>query len=569
MDGPHASSAVTWNLGVGGGYTTSGTDRNVPPLLPPETFHIPLAPDIPPSLEYFLNYYDKFICPVMVAVDTPSNPYRQQILSLALESRSLQHAICTLASGHMRMRQRQHPSRPHRPSQPLEPEAQVRIPGGYQLVSNVRNAPVMDFASDGVLDEPATQEECFHRSRAAALLNQQLGDPSTARHDAVLATLLILCSYRLCVSGIAQFKTQLTGAKKLLRLRSSGRETGNWGWMETLFTFFDAAAATVSDREAQLRGDYLDMIAAPSPAGCAFQNLAGCDAGLFKTIARLGRLNLLSQRRPVLDPFRRSSDGPHDPVRSDQPQPRLAGQALADFYKFHAQKFDGNGFSSPLDHYDVEGAAHSAASTFSPISNIPSSMYSPLAGASSPADEARLLFWWEWTGARHELQAWDFSAATLTSALPVPPTPQQARDFSRVSEAFRYAALLYLERLASPQLPSSHSNIQHFVTRTFYFVNELQGSDLEKFLLWPLFVLGSESISELQRGVVRARCRVLSQRSGYSNGLVGLEILERCWREMDAEAAGVDPARGLKSRDQSPFRWTRWMEGLDGEIMMA
>jgi hypothetical protein len=438
----------------------------------------------------------------------------------------------------------------------------------------------MDFASDGALDEPATQEEYLHRSRAVALLNQQLGDPNTACHDSVLATLLILCHYRMCESGIAQFKTQFAGVKKLLGMRASGVETGKWGWMETLFTFFDAVTATVNDREAQLRGGYLDMIASPSSPEYALENLAGCDGSLFRIIALLGRLNLLSQRRPVLDPLRRQHESPHSPRRSDQPRPRLAGQALVDFYKYHTHKFDGNGFVNMLDDYDSDDAAQSILSAYSPTSSssclpstVPASVPVRSSDAVATADEARPQFWREWTATRHALQSWEFSSSSLASALPVPPTSQQIRDFAYVSEAFRYAALLYLERLASPHLPSSDVNIQHLVSKALFFIRALEDSRMEKFLLWPLFVIGSESVGEMQRNIVRARCRVLSQHSGYSNNSAGLEVLEGCWREMDGEvaaaAAGSDPGRNLKSRGQNPFRWTAWMEGLDGEILMV
>jgi hypothetical protein len=458
----------------------------------------------------------------------------------------------------MRLKQRQNNDQQLQLHQPFDLEVQDRISGGFQLVSNVRNAPIVDFSD-------------LHRSQAVALLNQQLGDPDTACHDSVLATLLILCHYRMCESGIAQFKTQFAGVKKLLGMRSSGVETGKWGWMETLFTFFDAITATANDREAQLRGGYLDMIASPSSPECALENLAGCDGSLFKIIASLGRLNLLSQRRPVLDALCHYPRSPHTPLRSDLPRPRLAGQALVDFYKFQTHKFDGNGFASMLDDYDSDDGAHSVTSPYSPVPSSCQLSIPPVSPveAATAIDEARPLFWREWTATRHALQAWEFSSASLASTLPVPPTSQQTQDFAYVSEAFRNAALLYLERLASPQLPSSHVTIQNLVSQTLNYASALEGSHMEKFLLWPLFVLGSESVSEVQRNIVRARCRALSQHSGYLNNSAGLEALESCWREMDGEAAGTDPGRAFESRGQSPFRWTGWMERLDGEILMV
>jgi hypothetical protein len=39
-----------------------------------------------PRISFFLNYYEKIICPSVVVIDSPSNPYREHILSLASTS---------------------------------------------------------------------------------------------------------------------------------------------------------------------------------------------------------------------------------------------------------------------------------------------------------------------------------------------------------------------------------------------------------------------------------------------------------------------------------------------------
>jgi hypothetical protein len=408
------------------------------------------------------------------------------------------------------------------------------------------------------------EEEYQNRSQAVALLNQQLSDPESAKHDSVLATLLMLCHYRMCESGIAQFKTQFAGVKKLLGMRASGLDTGKWGWMESLFTFFDAITATVNDREAQLRGGYLDMIASPSTPDCALDNLAGFDGKLFKIIATLGRLNLLSQRRAVLDPLRPRSSSMRLGAHA---RPRLAGQALVDYYKYNATKFDGNGFASTIDEPDTK--------LFSAFSGTSSPLPSPV--AESPGDDARPLFWAEWSTTRSLLQAWEFSPSSLAAALPVPCDQALTRDFAYVSEAFRYAALLYIERLASPHLPSSHLNFQNLISQVLFFVEALgqgqgqgqvlspgrEGSKMEKFLLWPLFVAGSECVSDLHKDIIRARCRNLSGRSGYGNNFAGLDVLERIWRENEREGEGAKPS------GSGPFRWAPFMDGMEGEYIMV
>lgn len=64
-----------------------------------------LAADaISPRLSFYLSYYENAICPTMAAIDTPNNPYRQDVLRLAGDSEGLQHAICALAACHLRLR---------------------------------------------------------------------------------------------------------------------------------------------------------------------------------------------------------------------------------------------------------------------------------------------------------------------------------------------------------------------------------------------------------------------------------------------------------------------------------
>lgn len=502
------------------------------------------ANETSPRISFFLDYYEKIICPSVVVIDSPSNPYREHILALASTSRSLQHAICALSACNLRMKRKQSLGQDHWRQQPLELEFLDRINGGTfrsQIPRRTSNHPL---SPDAQPTDSSLQEEYQHRSLAVQLLNQQLSDPSKARHDCVLATLFILCHYRMCESGVAQFRTQFAGVKKILGMRDSGLESGNWGWMETLFTYFDGITASINDREAQLRGGYLEMIAAPTNPNHSLENLAGCDAILFKTIGKLGRLNMLSQHRAV------SSETYDIPLPARQrpspprPRPGLAGQALVDFYSLHAHNFDGNGFASTLD--DDASFPH-------------------LATLSEPThDDLRSTFWQEWKAARTALQEWEFDPSRLLATLPATPSPTQLRDFGYISEAFRYSALLYTERLACPSLPSSHLNFQNLVSQVLFYVTSLEAnSAAEKFLLWPLFVCGSECVNELQQSIVRTKCREIMGRSGYLNNLAGLEVLEKLWAERNG--AGNEGRDGFGG----PFRWTRFMEGQEGEWIMV
>jgi hypothetical protein len=115
-----------------------------------------------------------------------------------------------------------------------------------------------------------------------------------------LATLLILCLFHVCDSGFTKFKTQLAGVQKLLAMRERTVQSEFVGWIELFFTWFDVMTAAVNDREIEVRGDSLDMMNLTANLG-ALEHHSGCEGRLFKLIARLGRLNLLSQNRPVRD----------------------------------------------------------------------------------------------------------------------------------------------------------------------------------------------------------------------------------------------------------------------------
>lgn len=539
-----------------------------------------ITSNIPPRIAFFLDYYEKIICPAIVVIDSPSNPYRQHILSLAMENESLQHAICALAACHLRMKRKQSPGL-EQWKEESHRGVQERINGSYLPLTPEASKPIHNKAPP----DAATPEESRHQSLAVKLLNRQLSDPRKAKHDSVLATLFMLCHYRMCESGIAQFKTQFAGVKKLMGLRGNGLETGRWGWMETLLTYFDAITATVNDREAQFRGGLFDLIAAPSHPSLALENLAGCDGRLFKIIARLGRLNLLAQQRPVLDP--------QDPaIQRGFPQPRphhrLSGQALVDFHNLpshqqHRDNHDNNESAIIDDHLEAHARIN---------------------------DDSRPLFWQEWRDVRSQLQHWAFDANRLIANLPATPTAIQLRDFSYLSEAFRYAALLYTERLSNPRAAARNMQFQNLVSQVLFYLTNLsenvensastspsppgseagtgrgKGRGVEGFMSWPLFVAGSECVNELQRSVVRGRFRSCVGRSGYRDNFMGLALLERMWRDEDrgvlrCSGGGIGAGAGAGSgrgRDRhvdgdrgwdTPFRWTGYMEGVQGEFIMV
>lgn len=152
-----------------------------------------------PRMQYLINYYSEVISPVIVAFDGPTNPYRSCILRLASGSETLQHAISALSASNLRQRResgelstgKTDPARrSSRAHLTLTDEAWQSSPG-YLSVGDQRN------------------EEKYHKNATVDLIQRQLADPSQHREDSVLATLLIICLFHICESGVAKLKRTL------------------------------------------------------------------------------------------------------------------------------------------------------------------------------------------------------------------------------------------------------------------------------------------------------------------------------------------------------------------------
>lgn len=487
-----------------------------------------------------MDYYKITMAPSMVYIDGPHNPFRENIMRLAVNSHSLQHAICALSACNLRMKRKLSLGHDTR-------ELSDKLMAEKQAAESM---------GDNNIEDQSLSEEFQHRNLAVHLLNQQLNDPVKSCHDSVLATILLLCHYRMVESGVAKFHTQFAGVRKILAMRKSQQfaPSHDSAWMETLFTYFDAISASINDREAQLapgfEGVSPDIQALPPGA----ENMVGCERELFKTIGKLGRLNLLSQHRPVQSML--SPSQMHDDVsQSHASMARSMGHSYKgsvgsigsvsrqQLYSPSTPRFDGNGFGSTLDDDDMLTSAISSSATF---------------------DDHRLLFWSEWKEARQELQNWQFDSVSVASSLPGSPSPSQVRDLEYLSEAFRYAALLYTERLAGPNMPSSHTNFQNLVSQVVYYATSLEtGSTAEKFLLWPLFVAGSECVNELQQKIIRTKCRDIMSRSGYMNNLAALDVLEKLWS--GDFKSGTDLRRHSQcakmGNGRGPFNWAKCLGG--------
>ena len=501
-----------------------GDHLNVPRMLPS------LSIGNTPKLQFLIDYYDKVISPVIVAFDSPTNPYRSYILSLAVESETLQHAIAALSASNLRMRREHNPRSTNRSSQSIVPSSHDHSVRKSSIAHSLMDVQ-MDSLPQTSTNEPS-HEELYHKAASIKALNEQLADPHRRKDESILATLLILCLYHICDTGVGKFKTQFAGVKKILALRggTKGNNSKATNWLTIMFTWFDAMTASVNDREGELDGDELDMSPLTGEEW-ALENLAGCDGRLFKIIAKLGRLNLLSQSKPVTDSSPRSSSSPTSKAQR-LPNPGAKNQ---DYYSMSYNRFDGNGWSAMIED---EGPDH------------------------------RAQFWKEWTAIRKRLQDWQ-----LDDSLSPPPNVDR-RDVYHISESFRYSALLYTERLAYPHLPSVHPNFQNLVTQALLHISNVK-SDV--FLLWPLFITGTECVSEQGRYMIRERCLDIQKDSGFFNNISGLEVLEKIWRDDDtndeqlpATSVGLPlPTNEFSTMGGHGFKWRKAMEKVDGEYIVV
>jgi hypothetical protein len=468
-----------------------------------------------PRMKYLINYYSEVISPVIVAFDSPSNPYRTHILQLAAGNETLQHAISALSASNLRQRR--------------ETGALSTGKTGPARRSSMAHLSLTDStwlpAETQLTAQEQAREESFHKCFSIKSLNAQLADPLVRKDDSILATLLILCLFHICDSGVAKFKTQFAGVKKLLSLRGedAGCESRRTKWFTRMFAWFDAMTATVNNRDGELGQVHLDM-SALSDEEWALENLAGCDGQLFKTIAKLGRLNLLSQGQAV-----------------ESKSPMVVGpfpviQPYSDF--------DGNGWSQVLNDDDI--------------------WTSKSLGLVS---DTETQFWTEWRQIRNDLQRWSldtslFDASSSEASLLL---PEQRDDLANISESFRYSALLYTERLASPGASSSDVNIQNWVQRSLKFI-KLVKSDV--FLLWPLFITGSECASEEDRSVIRERCLDIQKDSGFFNNQSCLELLEKVWKANPPLSTGHGT---IVSQLSHGFKFTNIIreEKNDGEYIVV
>jgi Fungal specific transcription factor domain/Fungal Zn(2)-Cys(6) binuclear cluster domain len=450
-----------------------------------------------PRMQYLINYYAEVISPVIVAFDGPTNPYRSYILRMASESETLQHAISALSASNLRQRR-----------ESGELSTGKTDPARRSSLAHLTLTDKAWQSAHGFLSvEDQRKEENYHKNATVHLIQRQFADPSQHKDDSVLATLLIVCLFHICESGVAKFRTHFAGAKKLLGMRENSGilRSKEAKWFTRMFTWFDAMTATVNDREGQMQEGLLDL-SCLSDEEWALENLAGCDGKLFRIIAKLGRLNILSQKG----------------MADSAPVTGSCGAPIV---------------SPRFPHWDAFGS-HAWATSEAHVRLQTSHDLYP---------DMRTQYGREWHDTRNSLLSWTLDASLFGSGNPGLPalTQDQQLDLLNISESFRFSAMIYMERLALTSVPSSDPRIQSWVQGALHYI-ELVRSDV--YLLWPLFVTGSECVSEIDRHIIRQRCLDIQKDSGFSNNASCLKLLEEIWASNPSASGTLNLPHGFRWR---------------------
>lgn len=465
-------------------------------------------------MRYLIRYYSEVITPVIVVFDTPTNPYRTSIILTAESCLTLRHAIAALSMSCIRQRTNRGLSVGKTVASRMSSQAHCRL----------MEHSVLEFGQ--ISADEQMQEENFHRMTAIRSVNALLADP--VRHaDDLMASLLVLSLLYTSDAGVGSFPVDFTSSKRLLALRAGMDRTkyDKSGWILRLFAWFDTMTASVNSRECA----YLDRHTTEEEA-LILENLTGCDRALFMVLSQLPRLNMFSQMKPVDSIVRRDQ-----PLR---PAPPVA----------------------PLLHFPP------LSQPISPDSDpVQSSTVHEIQRGTDP----RTGFWREWHAIRQKLLAWRPPTPAPPSQTIYPPNPPSTHlpDMTSISEAFRYSALLYLERLAHPYTPPTHPHFQALVNASMHYISQVH-SDIS--LHWPLFIIGAECTDEQHRMTIRQRCEDIQKNTGLVNNMKHLEILEQIWmnqdQDQDPEKVGTSPQVAALDRAMMGGEAFRWRGVLDAEM---
>jgi hypothetical protein len=465
------------------------------------------------KLRPMMDFYERNVCPWIVAFDGPDNPYRKHVLVQAMRSRALQYAIAALAENNLHKR--------------------TQHAGGF-IEEADGSSP-----DHGQVQSQSQPDNCqLLKRQACHMLNKQLEAPDAAEDDSVLATILVLCLLSVCDTGVSRMTSQMEGVQKLLLRRSpSSRNSDFFKWVQMFFIWFDVMTSAVNQRETRITGHGLDWQDLRTDIG-SMEELSGCDGRLVKAIAKLGRLDCLAVAKPVRmmgTDMAAISDVHTTLVLPDTKTLTTTFEHAPAPHELQLQASDNMGSGTVFKtEFDNDWSLHD----LDPI----------LCGnALEPKfPDERFEFWQEWYDARMAMETWT-PRATLSNEIETAEQRAGREAMEHINQSFKYAGLLFTERLADPFSPSSAPRFQRHVVLGMQHIRDIPvDSCVTKFLLWPLFILGSECAAEPHRELIRDRCAAIHRESGFENNLAALKMLERIWAEISPGGFGAPGADDIE-----------------------
>ena len=566
----------------------------------PATVSPAMLSNLSPRVSQLIDYYDKAICPILVAVDGPKNPYRMHILTLAQTcSPALTNAVAALSANVLHQR-----------------TAASVNPPGYSM------SPLS-------LSQPrgASDESLQFKAQAVALFNAAAHDPAAAHDDAMLATLVVLSLFGISESGgVAKLNSQLPEVRQIVAMRGgNGSLTGSVGgsvflhWAAAFFAWLDVMTATVTDKETQMRTPCLDLLDFSASLG-ALDHLAFSEGRMLKVVARMAAAAPQAhQQQQAHLPHHPHPHRPHHAHSSSFGGVASVRQAT-DTRRPSINPFTGLPLASPPPQATTFAAAVAASAEMT--ASLDSVIVNGTASG-NPAD-ARQEFWSEWTGVRARLRRMsrEASAAAASSAAGAPgsTTPgvfpaspamrpgmapvvggapsaarseAEAEQVTHAAEAFRQAAALFAERAAGPAAaamspPSTTSaspasggagahGVQQLVAAVMHHVSRVPAaSPLHRIMAWPLLVAGSDAARPAHRDLVRLRAPEALREPGFCGAASALDVLERVWAADDGvvmapPAWDVPTTQGwqgprVSSLGAAAGKWTSAMVGMQMEL---
>ena len=500
-----------------------------------------------PRLQYLIEHYSRVISPLIVASGEPADPLRNHILRLAANDEHLQHAIAALAVCNLRTRK----------AEKLCSNMEgFQSDGGHSHGHSERKLSLVSGTVEELPEAGAgehSSEELLYKVEAIQTLSERLAHPVRQQDDSVSATLLILCLYHVCDTGLAKFKTQLLEVKRLIAHKEF-EDVNNQAlnWLTMMFTWFDTMGSSVGDKGSQSVTDERD---ASSLRGdeWALENLAGCDSRLFKLITKLGRLNVLSQNGSATQS---QASSRHSPLSAAHPS---TSPALKDYYSMSSSNF-------------TPPPAAVTAAGWSNVRDLP--QHHPPTPSPSPPRTHQFLT--EWHELYHALTSW--APPSLSPSCRSGPY-YDYNETVHISNAFRYTALTYLSRLLHPSAANADGAFQDLVSKAVYHISRIH-SDV--FILWPLFITGTESVSRERRGLIRHRCLTSKRDSGFFSNVSTLQVLGSMWNDTplahadrrrsekgskEGDSQGLAAGMSAEEFNGQAFPWRKAMQRADGEYI--